>query len=83
MSTLTVRLPEGTHARLKQMAKMRRVSVNKLVEEMATASLAAHDAEVRFRLLASRGDVKRALALLDRLDANDKRRPRPSRRRAA
>ena len=83
MSTLTVRLPDGTHARLKQMAKARGVSVNKLVEEMATAALAAHDAEVRFRLLASRGDPKRALALLDRLDSRDTRPPRPSRRRAA
>ncbi len=83
MSTLTVRLPDGTHARLKQMAKARGVSVNKLVEEMATATLAAHDAEVRFRLLAGRGDPKRALALLDRLDAIDGGTPRPPRRRAA
>ncbi|HEX2888890.1 toxin-antitoxin system HicB family antitoxin [Vineibacter terrae] len=83
MSTLTVRLPDGTHARLKQMAKARGVSINKLVEEMATATLAAHDAEMRFRLLAARGSPKRALALLNRLDDDDRHRPRSPRRRAA
>ena len=76
MSTLTIRLPHATHSRLKRMAKARGVSTNKLVEEMATATLAAHEAEVRFRVLAARGDPARAKLLLDRLDGLD-RRPTP------
>lgn len=74
MSTLTIRMPDDTHARLRELARARGVSINKLVEEMATATLAAHDAEVRFRLLASRGNPKRALAILDRLDIADRTR---------
>jgi predicted transcriptional regulator len=68
MSTLTIRLPDDKHQRLKQLAKDRETSVNKLMEEMATTALAAHDAMVRFRSMAARGNVKRALAILERLD---------------
>ncbi len=81
MPTLTIRLPDATHSRLKRMAKARGVSTNKLVEEMATATLAAHEAEVRFRALAARGDPVRAKALLDRLDMLDRRERRPISRR--
>ena len=73
MSTLTIRMPDAMHARLRDLARTRGVSINKLIEEMATATLAAHDAEMRFRLLAARGDAKRALAILDRLDVADGR----------
>jgi hypothetical protein len=74
MSTLTIRMPDATHARLRDLARVRGVSINKLIEEMATATLAAHDAEVRFRLLAASGNPKRGLAMLDRIDASDRRR---------
>jgi hypothetical protein len=73
MSTLTIRMPDATHARLRDLARTRGVSINKLIEEMATATLSAHDAEVRFRLLAARGKPERGLAILDRLDAADRR----------
>ena len=68
MSTLTIRLPEEKHARLRQLAKHRGISVNKLVEEMATITLAEFDAETRFRALAARGSAEEGLALLDKLD---------------
>lgn len=73
MSTLTIRMPDNTHARLRDLARGRGLSVNKLIEEMAVAALAAHDAEVRFRLMAARGDARRGLAILDRLDAQERR----------
>jgi len=73
MSTLTIRMPDATHKRLRDLARARGVSINKLIEEMATATLSAHDAEVRFRLLAGRGKPERGLAILDRLDAADRR----------
>jgi len=60
MSALIVRLPEEKRARLKDLAKVRKVSVNKLVEEMATVLLADFDAEVRFQVRAARGAGKRS-----------------------
>ena len=38
MSTLTIRLPDDTHARMKVLARHRAVSVNKLMEELCTTS---------------------------------------------
>ena len=44
------------------------LAINKLVEELTTSVLSAHDAEVRFRTLALRGNPGKALDLLDKLD---------------
>ena len=44
------------------------MSVNKLVEELATISIAEFDAETRFRALAERGSPEKGLALIDKLD---------------
>jgi len=68
MSTLTIRIPEAKHDRLRRLADSRGVSMNKLIDELATVALAQYDAEVRFRALAGRGSVKRGPALLDNLD---------------
>lgn len=68
MATLTIRLPDDTHERLRQLAQDRGVSLNKLFEEFSVASLAEFDAETRFRLLAAKGDPEQALAILDKLD---------------
>ena len=43
--------------------------MNKLVEELATISIAEFDAESRFRAFAARGSVKKGLAIFDKLDA--------------
>ncbi len=76
MSTLTVRLPDDKHERLKSMAQYRKISVNKLIEEFSTQALAEFDTETRFRALAATGNVnvnvnvnvKKGLELLDKLD---------------
>ena len=68
MATLTIRMPDTTHERLKRLAKAKNVSVNKLIEEFSTAALAEFDAETRFLARAARGNVKRGLALLDKID---------------
>ena len=72
MSTLTIRMPDAIDARLRVLARARGVSIDKLIEEMATMTLSAHDAEVRFRLLAARGRPERGLAILDRLNTADR-----------
>lgn len=69
MSTLTVRLPDDTHARMKVLARQRAMSVNKLMEELCTIAVTQHDAETRFRALAARGSVDEGLRILDELDA--------------
>jgi predicted transcriptional regulator len=69
MSVLTIRLPDDKHERLRELAKARSVSVNKLVDELATVALANHDARIRFEVRAARGQPARGLALLDWLDA--------------
>ncbi len=68
MSTLTIRLPDDKHARLRHLAQHRAMSVNKLIEELATISISEFDAEMRFRTMAARGSAKKGLALLDKLD---------------
>ena len=69
MSTLTIRLPDDKHLRLRELARRRSMSINKLMEELATISITEFDAETRFRALAARGSAKKGLALLDKLDA--------------
>ncbi len=71
MSTLTIRLPDDTAQRLKNLANTRGLSINKLMEELSTQAIAAFDAETRFRTLAARGDAAQALAILDRLDQQE------------
>lgn len=66
MSALIIRLPQEKRERLKQVAKSRNISMNKLIDEMATLVIVESDAETRFRLRAARGRgrVERGLALL-------------------
>ena len=69
MSTLTIRLPEDTHGRLKEIARQRGISTNKFIEELSTVAIAQYDAETRFRVMAARGSVEEGLRILDKLDA--------------
>ena len=69
MATLTIRIPDDKHNRLKQLAESRGISVNKLIEELSTIALAEFDTYSRFRVMAARGDRQVGLNLLDRLDA--------------
>jgi plasmid stability protein len=70
MGTLTVRLPDDKHERLKALAARRKVSVNKLMEELSTQALAEFDSEVRFRALAASGRARKGLDVLDKLDTH-------------
>ena len=66
MAALIIRLPEGKRDRLKDLARVRKQSVTKLFDEMATVLLAEFDAETRVRARAARGagHAKRGLRLL-------------------
>ena len=67
MSTLTIRLPDEKHDRLKALASARHISVNKLIDELATVGLVEHDAHLRFMMRAKRGNPADGLMLLDKL----------------
>ncbi len=68
MATLTIRLPDDKHERLKAFAQSRGLSVNKLMEELSTIALAEYDAFTRFKAMAATGDAQVGLQLLDKLD---------------
>lgn len=68
MGTLTIRLPDDKHLRLKELAQSRGISLNKLIEEFSTIALAEFDSYNRFKALAVKGDPKEGLKILDKLD---------------
>ena len=68
MATLTVRIPDDKHERLKALASHKNISINKLMEELSTQALAEFDCEVRFKALAATGNKTKGLKLLDKLD---------------
>jgi len=70
MATLTIRLPDAHRDRLAAMAARRGVSLNKLMEELSIRALTEHDTEMRFRMRAARGDVRKGLKLLDKLESS-------------
>jgi predicted transcriptional regulator len=70
MATLTIRLPDNKHNRLKGMAEQRKISMNKLFDELSTQALVEYDSEVHFRALAASGNAQRGLEILDTLDAH-------------
>lgn len=72
MSTLTLRIPDTKYERLKNYAKSKEISLNKLFDEFATIALTQFDTKTRFELMASKGDKMKGLELLDKLDNNQK-----------
>lgn len=68
MATLTIRLPDDKHARLKELAQSRGISINKLMEELSTIALTEFDAYNRFKISAAMGNPQEGLAILDKLD---------------
>ena len=72
MSTLTIRMPDDKHQRLKQLAESRGISINKLIEELSTIALTEFDIYNRFKLRAAQGDSQEGLRLLDKLDELDR-----------
>ena len=63
MSTLTIRIPDAKYERLKNYAKSKKISLNKLFDEFATVALTQYDTQTKFELIASKGNKKRGLEL--------------------
>ena len=69
MGTMTLRLPDDKHERLRQLARHREISLNKLMEELSTVALAEFDLENRFQIRAAAGSPEEGLRLLAKLEA--------------
>ncbi len=69
MATLTIRLPDEKHNRLKELAQAKGISINKLIEELSTIALAEFDANTRFKAMKVTGDPEEGLRILAKLDA--------------
>ena len=69
MKTLTIRIPDDKHNRLKHLAESQGISINKLMEELSTIALTEFDTQNRFKQLVVQGDRQTGLALLDKLDS--------------
>lgn len=59
MCVMTIRLPDATHERLRAFARARGVSLNEVMEDLATRALTEHDLEARFRARAARRESRR------------------------
>lgn len=68
MVTLSFRLPEDQHERLRQLAEQRQVNINHLMEELVTQMLATVEVYSRFQVRAARGSAQQGLELLEKLD---------------
>lgn len=66
MTSMTLRLADHKHERLKAMAEQRGVSLSRLIDELTTQALVEFDTETRFTLRAQRGSnrVERGMELL-------------------
>lgn len=69
MTTLSIRLPGDMAEKLKCIAKIRDISLNKLVFELSVQVLAEEEAKQHFMAAKLHGNPNRVLQLLDELDA--------------
>lgn len=67
-SVITLRVPGDKHARLRKLAAARGLSVNRLLDEIATVALTQHDVETAFLAAARRGSREKGLVVLNKLD---------------
>lgn len=71
MSTITFRLPDSKHDKLKQLAKSQNISVNRLLDELSSMAIAGYDTKMQFELRRSVGDSNKGLEILDKLENSD------------
>ena len=70
MKTIEITIVDSKHERLKQYTKKQGVSLNELFDEFATVALAQFDVKTRFTMITAKGDTKRGIEILDKLDKN-------------
>jgi predicted DNA-binding protein len=67
MGTLSVRIPESLHNRLKKLSKKERISLNQLITSAVTEKISAIDTEEYLSERAEKGDKKKYLNVLSKV----------------
>ncbi len=68
MMTMTIKLADEEHERLRQLAKNRGMTVKQFIRELSSIAVAQFDSETRFRALGHNGNPAKGLKVLDKLD---------------
>lgn len=67
MTTLSLRLPNSLHAKIRQLAKEEAISINQFIASAATEKMASLLTESYLKKRASRADLKKFKTLLDKV----------------
>ncbi|MGL5033207.1 MAG: toxin-antitoxin system HicB family antitoxin [Microcystaceae cyanobacterium] len=68
MTTLTIQLADDKHTHLQQLADIKGISVDQLIEEISSLVLSELKIYTRFKVMADQGDRAEGLRLLAKLD---------------
>lgn len=68
MTTLTIQLADDKHAHLQQLAAIKGISIDQLIEEFSNVALSELIVYTRFKVMADQGDRAEGLRLLAKLD---------------
>lgn len=58
MATLTIRIPDDKHSRLKAIASHHKFRFNKLIEKLSTQASSTFEPETSFRAIIARGSAE-------------------------
>jgi predicted transcriptional regulator len=68
MASLTINLPDDKHSRLKELAKIRGISIDQLMEEFFITAISQFDTYDQFQARSKAGNTEQGLKILDKLD---------------
>ena len=67
MSTLSVRLPDSLHERIKKLSKKDKISLNQFIASAVTEKITALETEAYLQERARKGDKKRYMKVLSKV----------------
>lgn len=67
MSTLSVRMPDSLHGRIKKLSKKDNISLNQFITNAVTEKITALETEEYLAQRAKRGDVKKYMNVLKKV----------------
>jgi predicted transcriptional regulator len=68
MGTLSIRVPDSLHERLKQLSKKEKVSINQLIASAVTEKIAALETEEYLSKRAEKGDLEKYRKVLEKVN---------------
>ena len=67
MGTLSVRIPDSLHSKLKKLSKKEKISLNQLINSAVTEKISALETEEYLLNRAKKGNLKKYLNVLDKV----------------